>query len=219
MPSTVVQSNDTGVPLPLLSETGNLSCVVPEWPSITDAGPTVITGPESSLMIVPTPCGTPMRQPDAFESFMRKNSFASLTTSPYTSALTGLLVSPAAKLIVPPPDAKSGLALVAVLSAVAKSTLAGRPLGALNDTTNVIVALPELPSACATLLIVTTGERSSFVIVASANDCRPSDAPEGDARMSENVSFASYFVSPWTTTFTVPLVWPAVSVSVPVSAS
>ena len=92
------------------------------------------------------------------------------------------------------------------------------PLAALNDTVNVAVVVPTLPSVTDALLTDSTGAVSSFEIV-------PVPVPPtivafvGLLRFTVNVSLASNVVSPLTRTFTVCVVMPGLNVTVPEAAT
>jgi hypothetical protein len=124
-----------------------------------------------------------------------------------------LLASPAAKLSVPPVDAKS-LGAVAVLLSVAKSTLAGSSVAPVFVTVKVNSVVPLLPSALLTLSIAKVGAASSLSTVPSPWSSAIV-APDAFERLTKKISFASKIVSPFTSTVIVLLASPAVKVSVP----
>ncbi len=103
-------------------------------------------------------------------------------------------------------------------SAVAKSTEAASPLTADSVTVKLNAVLPLLPSASETSAMLMPGAASSFAIVPVATPSK-SVALVGPESVSVNVSSASNSVSPFTTTVTVPLAWPAGIVNVPLFAA
>ena len=96
---------------------------------------------------------------------------------------------------------------------VVQSTETVCPLAVPKVTVNDAVVLPALPSAVVASAMLNEGTASSFVIVPVPAE--PTVAFTGVFRVREKVSSASLVLSPFTGTFTVFVVWPAVNVRVP----
>ena len=142
-PPAVAHCTVTVFPLAPFSDTVKLAGTSP---STTPVSPIESAGAGSSSVIVPRPLPSPIVPPDGADSVTVNVSSASSRTSPLTSTVTVLLVSPAAKVTVPPPAVKSAGA-VAVPTAVAQSTLTAPAAAWSSVTANCAWTVPAFPSS------------------------------------------------------------------------